>query len=595
MSTRVYFLLCRENGERRRGFRFKSFGKMRVNDDDSADAWEAGLGATWSEKRKACAKGLGGLATEAKIERMERWAVELREDGDWRRQEGLCLALGFMATKEIAPVLEACLDGLVAALGRPQVRTAAAKALGIIAKIVAAVETKVLASVDDAPEGALTTLALMGKTKVPSLEQLRRCLSDEASTVRQSAANLLQKIVLQDTDLVTAVLLNDGDWRFTEGKLMALDGILSDDAIRTFADGESSLEVLVEAAKADVVLHFQAEACFEVQRAARQLATTVAIGELMTAREACLGLELLEREDSRGGFLLSVGCLFARYCDEDGARRSWGSCHDGAGDDAVTVQDRENAVARATPEKLQNIVDRFSGIAVQALTAYSKRTTRKEDAIVVARLVAFLAGNTSHQQLVKESWERWCEPRLIEDSGFRRQVVPVLADAMTVCCLTASDAVRHAATLATLLETDSRIADALLVPLRNALDAVTDPTHPKLQKWLRTSKKKSSEWSPAEGLHPTFADASRLLLLKTPDDHRTCLLATAYLALTTPETPTLPPPPESDNDWDDDPEDEQLETLQLFAAIRDDCGLGGGEPLPPPPLKKRSDCSTEPS
>jgi len=277
-------------------------------------ACEVSLASALSEGRKGFARAVGraAMSSEQKIILIESWAAGLaayaaKKDASstWRHEEGLCLALACVTgDSRVERALEqAAVSGLALSLSRPSahVRTAAAHAIDAIIReeeeshrVVKAIVERLRIKEEDeerraaALTGPLTLLAMLARrlrlVEVP--EDLRQYLGDKASTVRQAAALLLQRLVEDRPRFVRDSLRSreNDDWPLTEGILMALDGILSDEATRALLEKMDTERVSFSMpfAKDNVLRHFGDTTSFEVSRAARQLAATLAVADLLS-------------------------------------------------------------------------------------------------------------------------------------------------------------------------------------------------------------------------------------------------------------------------------------------------------------------------
>ena len=370
---------------------------------------------------------------------------QLRVTTDWRRADGLCTALKGLATHEPSPPCAALHDALLAAAEAAvvpvalahesaPVREAASRALDAVAERAASAEAaeRLLGAVGAALTAALEAQAAEGgadgkrpadaaaptpdrerraaalagllggaarlvpRARAAALEsgglvdvgRLAGLLAHDASTVRQAASVCLQRVGAKSEGLGDVALgaidvaRRPDDWRWTEGALMAYDGVLSDEASAATArlgdaGGPSAafLERLLRGAWDWLLATLGEEGSFEVRRAARQLAFSAARADFAfdaLGPPGAGGLGFLvdptvpPSHRALGARLLAHGVSFGRFCDETLADaectplfRKWGLSHEGAGGDSEAVSKAEKAVrdaARARPAALRRRV-----------------------------------------------------------------------------------------------------------------------------------------------------------------------------------------------------------------------------------------------
>ncbi|KAH8058014.1 hypothetical protein JL722_6560 [Aureococcus anophagefferens] len=238
-----------------------------------------------------------------------------------------------------------------------------------------------------APRAAARASALESGGLV-DVGRLAGLLAHDASTVRQAASVCLQRVGAKSEGLGDVALgaidvaRRPDDWRWTEGALMAYDGVLSDEASAATARlgddaGPSAafLERLLRGAWDWLLATLGEEGSFEVRRAARQLAFSAARADFAfdaLGPPGAGGLGFLvdpavpPSHRALGARLLAHGVSFGRFCDEALADaectplfRKWGLSHEGAGGDSEAVSKAEAAVrdaARARPAALRSRV-----------------------------------------------------------------------------------------------------------------------------------------------------------------------------------------------------------------------------------------------
>jgi hypothetical protein len=409
---------------------------IETNASDSSAALEAcilvgdvSLGDVWSEARRACARGVAKVPLDASDR--ARLAAHfgsqldlLTQNDDWRRYDGLCRALEQLCTRGSVSIVEEAHIVARKALShaQPTVRQAAAR-------VMASADASLLKTIATEREAWLREKGIDRERRAAALAGLLEganvliknhavvdfdidatvaLLKDAASTVRQGAAEQLQRLASKSVKLASRVVasISDAsitDWRRAEGSLMTLDGVLSDEASRAMASypdvddtratyRASLLKISMRWLQTTVRTDADEEP-FEVRRAARQLAHSTARAEIAFVSHipGAIALSLLQRgPDAVAARLLHHACSFLRFIDEalmDAQRtprgRRWGLSHEGAGGDSESVEQSERAVSRAVlcaPEKLSERIEAFRPLLLECVRLIQEHPAPVEDA-----------------------------------------------------------------------------------------------------------------------------------------------------------------------------------------------------------------------
>ncbi|KAH8043677.1 hypothetical protein JL721_13072 [Aureococcus anophagefferens] len=242
------------------------------------------------------------------------------------------------------------------------------------------------------PTGAAAALGLLGgaarscRGRAAALEsgglvdvgRLAGLLAHDASAApgrgvclqRRRASEGLGDVALGAID----VARRPDDWRWTEGALMAYDGVLSDEAsaaTERLGDGGPVGGVPGAAAgRLGLAVGDARRGSFEVRRAPALAFSSGAISRRAARLRGRLGFlvdpAVPPSHRALGARLLAHGVSFGRFCDEALADaectplfRKWGLSHEGAGGDSEAVSKAEAAVrdaARARPAALRRRV-----------------------------------------------------------------------------------------------------------------------------------------------------------------------------------------------------------------------------------------------
>lgn len=524
-------------------------------------AQSAALGDTWSEARKQCAVRVCTLARSLPMASRDElalsWAARLRDSDDWRHSEGLCEALARLPCRATADVVVS--KGL--AHESSHVRAAAARAIAAIggedvARLVALEVSKARHAHELA--GLVAGLEVLGAA-VLDVETVRGLLGHEASTVRLATAGLVHRLrddTVFDDDF--------GCERRTEALFVALDALVRDEAARALIADAAS--VFCDRAAAVCEQFFDAGS-FEVRRAARQLAASLAVADVACGRNTALAWT----RDESAAYVADAGAAFARFLLEHvkDAPRRWGASHVGAGDDAPGVERVERAVAAADPARLRSLARRYRDNV--ALPMLERRATP-------LRLVAFLAP-TRH-------------PLLSLAADWRASPPPLVPDLVSAVSSTADKALRTAAEVLSSDESPYRgraVAIALRVavarcspaaPLRACLARELEPLD-----W-REKPGSLDELQRARRLLPDLASRVSELCATTPTDRASLVQALVYAAAFAQKTgddavitgmlisalertpANLPKTPQDEwDDWDEDDDDPRIDAETLLTAL----------------------------
>lgn len=526
---------------------------------DELLAQSAALGDTWSEARKQCAIRVCTLARSLPVASRDElagaWAAQLRDSSDWRHSEGLCEALARLPCQATAEAVIS--KGL--AHESSHVRAAAVRAIAAIGgceRLVALAISKARHAHELA--GLVAGLEALGAA-VLDVETVRQLLGHEASTVRLATAGLVHR--LRDDTVF------DDDFtceRRTEGAFVALDALVRDEAARSLVADASSL--FCDRA-ALVCEQFFDAGSFEVRRAARQLAASLAVADVACARATALAWT----DWSASSYVASAGADFARFLLEHvkDVPRRWGRSHVGAGDDAPGVERVERAVAAADPSRLRRLARRFRDkVALPTL---------ERGKLVPLRLAAFLAP-TRHPLLSVVEW--------------RTSPPPLMPDLVLAVSFTADRALRTATEVLCSHESPYR-GRAVAIAIRVAL-ARCSPAAP-LQACLanelepldwREKPGSLDELQRARRLLPSLTSRLAALCATAPSDHASLVKALVYAAAFAQKTggdditgvlvSTLvrweAPPRGGDDDWDEWDDDEEeapmIDTQALVTELK---------------------------
>ena len=391
---------------------------------------DVSLGDVWSEARRACARGVAKVPlgeNRAKLAAHFGTQLDALDGGDWRRYDGLCRALMELAVRGRANIGQEAHTIARKALphAQPTVRQAAAKALDaagagdrtavpcLLATIscerdrwlavgAPAQRERRAAALAGLLEGANVLIKNHASDDMlsDSVHAPASLLGDGASTVRQGAAEQLQRLASKSLQLAEQVVglvaapSALSDWRRTEGSLMTYDAVLSDEASRSMmsypdvdAGRTAYRATLLRGALRWLRVTVRRDndetepGAFEVRRAARQLAHSCARAEVAFVGRVpgalALGLLRNEANPAVAARLLHHACSFLRYVDEalmDAQRtphhRRWGLSHEGAGGDSESVEQSERAVVIAVardPDTLAARIEAFRPNLVQCV------------------------------------------------------------------------------------------------------------------------------------------------------------------------------------------------------------------------------------
>ena len=409
---------------------------IETNASDSAKALEAcihvadvSLGDVWSEARRACARGVAKvpLASNDRSKLAAHFGSQLDslgENDDWRRYDGLCRALEQLVTRGKCSIVREAHVVARKALSheQPTVRQAASRTMACVddASLLATISTERESwlrekGIDRERRAAALAGLLEGANVLIKnhdvsdfdIDATVALLGDAASTVRQGAAEQLQRLASKGLGLASRVVASISeaslaDWRRAEGSLMTLDGVLSDEASRAMAS-YPEVDNTREAYRASLLKNAlrwlrttvrtdDEDEPFEVRRAARQLAHSTARAEIAFATHVpgSIALELLRKgPDAVAARLLHHACSFLRYIDEslmDAQRtprgRRWGLSHEGAGGDSESVEQSEKAVSRAVvraPEILAERIEAFRPNLIECVRLIQQHPSPVED------------------------------------------------------------------------------------------------------------------------------------------------------------------------------------------------------------------------
>uniref|UniRef100_A0A7S3NPI2 Uncharacterized protein n=1 Tax=Aureoumbra lagunensis TaxID=44058 RepID=A0A7S3NPI2_9STRA len=513
------------------------------NEEKLKTICDQGLTDNWSQVREVCAN-----TVQAGPELIKHWIEQIKKNQwNWRAVHGYCLAFASASDKQA--IYEAALVAVIP-IGlyatNAQARDAAVRVIASLGNYKDELEIRLIEIIHNntssayAKCGALAALEKLESIAWPShIDSALHVFGHEASIVRQAAATLCQRQVAKNPILFQLLhslsIKNEFNQHQVEALLMLLDGVISDEANTALLHDAASpyLKIAIRVVKH----YFCITPCtnsFEVYRAARQLAATVAIAQLCTPDDQFTLIVFEKNNIQLASFLLSRACLFARYCAEivgccgQPLVKRWGTIHDGAGDDAESVQRREKTILHAVKNRAdilqERIVERFykhALIALNRFRCFDEEDATTEEALAGLRLIAFVSSENDDRCVMRcrrrygssdslhsptvsapdilaienpqvravrssDSVEEslfWClrdrawDHILLAKAMSLRTIEPVLADAYAVLSCRADDALNNAKLLLEwliLVQNDTcratYLADALISCLRSAVE-----------------------------------------------------------------------------------------------------------------------------